>query len=275
MGFEHLFLLGALPAVFIAVAMAEAFVLSYLRPGSVDWASVWATSVIGVGRRVTDLVPLAVAMPGAQWLYEHRLMNLDSHTLWGGLVLFLLIDFVFYGYHRASHRCRWLWATHAVHHSSTQLHFYAAFRLGWTNKITLALVFFVPLCVLGYSPMAVLTMLMMNLLLQMWLHSEWIPKLGVLEHVLNTPSHHRVHHATQTGYLDKNFGGLLIIFDRLFGTHALEDESMPCTYGLRGTAPSHNPFWIVLREWWQLLRDVRRTPSLRGALTLLLGPPRI
>jgi len=130
------------------------------------------------------------------------------------LGLFVSSEFLYYWHHRASHRVRWLWATHSVHHSPTRLNLTAAIRLGWTGSISGSFVFFLPLAWIGFHPLMIVGMLSVNLLYQFFIHTELSPRLGPLEWVLNTPDHHRVHHASNDACLDKNYGGILIVFDR-------------------------------------------------------------
>jgi sterol desaturase/sphingolipid hydroxylase (fatty acid hydroxylase superfamily) len=168
---------------------------------------------------------------------------------------------------------RWFWATHAVHHSPNEISFATAYRLGWTGKLTGTPLFFLPLVLLGFSPMMVLAAVGINLLYQFWLHADWIPKLGYLEWVLNTPSHHRVHHASNPEYLDANYGGVMIVFDRLFNTCREEREDLPCRYGLVKPVTSYNPFRIALFEWQALLVDLGRARNWRERFGYLFGPP--
>jgi sterol desaturase/sphingolipid hydroxylase (fatty acid hydroxylase superfamily) len=126
---------------------------------------------------------------------------------------------------------------------------------------------------LGFAPQAVFAALSLNLLYQFWLHTEWVPKLGWLEEVLNTPSHHRVHHASNVEYIDANYGGVLIVFDRLFGTFARERADLPCRYGLVTPLHSYNPLRIAFHEWLKLAGDLTRARSMRAVAGTLFGPP--
>jgi sterol desaturase/sphingolipid hydroxylase (fatty acid hydroxylase superfamily) len=188
-------------------------------------------------------------------------------------VLFVGQEFCYYWFHRCSHRIRFLWASHAVHHSTNQLNLSAAYRIGWLGRLIGTASFFVPLIWLGFPARAVFATLNLALLYQFWIHTDWIPKLGPLEWLLNTPSHHRVHHAANPEYLDKNYGGVLIVFDRLFGTFAAEDPAVPCRYGLVTPLRSYNPLWIALHEVAALGRDLWRGRALRDWRRALFGPP--
>ena len=168
---------------------------------------------------------------------------------------------------------RFFWATHAVHHSPTRLTLSAAFRLGWTGKLTGTTLFFTPLVLLGFKPLVVLAALSLNLLYQFWLHTSWIPKLGWLEYVLNTPSAHRVHHASNLNYLNANFGGVSIVFDRLFGTYCAERDDEPCVYGLVKPMTSRNIFSMEFQHWIDLWHDMYETAKWQDKLALLVMPP--
>jgi sterol desaturase/sphingolipid hydroxylase (fatty acid hydroxylase superfamily) len=173
-------------------------------------------------------------------------------------LLFIGQEFCYYWYHRAAHRVRWFWAAHAVHHSPNELTLAAAFRIGIFGKLTGTALFFVPLVWLGFDVRTVFSVLTLNLLYQFWIHVTWIPRLGWIEYVLNTPSSHRVHHASNTAYLDANFGGVLIVFDRLFGTYVAEREDLPCRYGLVEPQTSYNPLRVEFSPWAHLARDLAR-----------------
>ena len=257
----------------ISAALIEALVLSRRQPASFDWGAYWASLGVAVGRRITDFVLLAFAMPGGQWLYEHRLISADVNTWWGVLLLFVGLEFFYYWYHRLSHEVRWFWATHAVHHSPNQMNLSTAYRLGWTSKLAGALVFYLPLCALGYTPQVVIFAYGINLLYQFWVHNQWIPPLGVLEGIFNTPSSHRVHHAANIDYLDANCGGVLVVFDRLFGTYIPESKAVPCRYGWVHPITSHNPFVIALQQWIYLLRDLKGARNVRECFGYLVNPP--
>jgi sterol desaturase/sphingolipid hydroxylase (fatty acid hydroxylase superfamily) len=249
-------LLIAMGGLAVALALIEGVVLTWLRRGY-DWGESLASLAVAVGRRLFEAVPLAVAMPGGFWLYEHRLWTLPLDAWWTWLALFAGVEFCYYWYHRCAHRVRWFWASHAVHHSAN------AFNL----------VFFLPLAWLGFPPQAIAAAFVLNLLYQFWIHAGWIPRLGPLEGILNTPSAHRVHHAANLDYLDANYGGVLLVFDRLFGTWVPERDDLPCRYGLVEPLTSRNPFRIAFFQWVALLRDLRGARSPRAVAGYLFGPP--
>lgn len=207
----------------------------------------------------------------ATWQWAPVVWPLDS--LWTWITGFLAVEFAYYWFHRASHRVRWLWATHSVHHSPHELTLLASFRLGWTSLISAGWIVYLPLVLMGFDPLLVFALLSLNLRYQFFLHTEAVGRLGPLEWVLNTPAHHRLHHASNTAYLDCNYGGTLIVFDRLFGTLARERPDEPLRYGLAHRPRRDNPLAIAFGEWGRLLHDARRSRSPRALLATLFGPP--
>jgi sterol desaturase/sphingolipid hydroxylase (fatty acid hydroxylase superfamily) len=206
-------------------------------------------------------------------LYQVRLLDIDMSRPWSWLALFLGVEFCYYWFHRASHRVRWLWATHAVHHSATRFNLSAAIRLGWTGQLTGAFVFFLPLALIGFHPLAIGAMIAAGLLYQFFLHTSLDVSFGPWEWVLNSPRHHRVHHASNEACLDRNYGSTLIIFDRLFGTFASAPVAEPLVFGLKGRNATNNVFKIALGEWVRLFRDLGAARSWRQRAKVLFGPP--
>jgi sterol desaturase/sphingolipid hydroxylase (fatty acid hydroxylase superfamily) len=265
--------LALLPLVVIGIATLEGLVRTFWLRRGYDWRAFAASVADALGRRAVDALGLSLAAPLLAWAYAHRLQTLALSTPLAFLLLFVGQEFFYYWYHRCAHRVRWFWATHAVHHSPNELTLAAALRLGWTSQLTGTALFFTPLVWLGFPPNAVLASVALNLLYQFWLHAPWMPRLGPLEWVLNTPTHHKVHHASNTEYLDCNYGGVLIVFDRLFGTFVDERADVPIRYGLTTPLRTHNPLRIAFHEWGNLGRDLWAAPSWRGRLRTVFGPP--
>jgi sterol desaturase/sphingolipid hydroxylase (fatty acid hydroxylase superfamily) len=211
-------------------------------------------------------VPFAAA-------YGVRLFDVPADRLWSWVLLFLGVEFCYYWFHLASHRVRWLWATHAVHHSATRFNLSAAIRLGWTGQLTGAFVFFLPLAFLGFHPFAIAAVIGIGLLYQFFLHAALPVSLGPLEYVLNSPTHHRVHHASNEPCLDRNYGNVLIIFDRMFGTFAAPPANEALRFGIKGRAPTNNPIKIALGEWRHLVVDLGKARGFKTWLRVLFGPP--
>jgi sterol desaturase/sphingolipid hydroxylase (fatty acid hydroxylase superfamily) len=204
--------------------------------------------------------------------YQHRLFEIPT-TIVTLVILFVLVDFAEYWFHRAAHRVRFMWASHSVHHSTTRFNLTAAVRLPWTGALSGAVFFFLPLTLIGFHPLAVTAMALLNLIYQFFLHTEQAPRLGPLEWVLNTPAHHRVHHAANESCLDKNFGGVFIIWDRIFGTFAEARKDEKLRFGLVNPLPSQSLLTVNFHEWRKLLRDTRRARGLKARLRVLVGAP--
>ncbi|MDD7805807.1 MAG: sterol desaturase family protein [Endozoicomonas sp. (ex Botrylloides leachii)] len=206
-------------------------------------------------------------------LFNFSLFNIPN-TAWSIMLLFLLQDFLYYWFHRASHNIRWMWASHVSHHSSKTLNFSTAFRQNLMYPISGMWLFWVPLIMLGFQPKTVIAVVLLNLFYQFFIHSQVVPKLGRFEWLFNTPRHHRVHHAHNPVYIDKNFGGILIIWDRLFGTFVAEKESEPCRYGIPKQIESTNPITLSFHEWRDMLKDAFAPgKTLRQRLKHLYGYP--
>lgn len=265
-------------ATVLSASLLEAVVLTWRRgagPQGYDWRAAGISVVDFLAREygVHMLLTVAIFLDAMQWMWEHRLFTLPMDSWIGWLGCFLGQEFCYYWYHRAAHRIRWFWCTHGIHHSPNQLNLSAAYRFGWTGRLTGTLLFFVPAPLFGMPPKVVLVLFSLNLLYQFWIHATWIPKLGPLEWIFNTPSAHRVHHAANLEYLDGNYGGVLIVFDRLFGTYIAERDDVPCRYGLVQPVQGYNLFRIEFMHWIALWRDLRSARSPGEALRYLVKPP--
>jgi sterol desaturase/sphingolipid hydroxylase (fatty acid hydroxylase superfamily) len=228
---------------------------------------------VALGNVVTKALTSGLSAAPFFLVYQHRLTDIPLDSVWNWLSLFLGVEFFYYWFHLASHRIRWLWATHAVHHSATRFNLSAAVRLGWTGQLTGGFLFFLPLAWIGFHPAAIALMLALGLLYQFFLHTALPVHLGPLEWVLNTPRHHRVHHACNEACLDTNYGSTLIVFDRLFGTFAEAPQDEAMRFGVKGRAPSNNPLVIALGEWKHLIVDLWRASGVSRKLRVLFGPP--
>jgi sterol desaturase/sphingolipid hydroxylase (fatty acid hydroxylase superfamily) len=202
-------------------------------------------------------------------LYEHRIFDLGT-AWWTWVVLFFAEDCCYYWFHRVHHEVRFLWACHVNHHSSQYFNLSTALRQPLLTPLSGPL-FWAPLPLLGFRPEVVLLAQGWSLLYQFWLHTEAVDRLGPLEWFLNTPSHHRVHHGKNIPYLDKNHGGILIIWDRLFGSFAPEVEHV--VYGLTTDIQTRNPLRIGFHDFAAIGRDVARAPGLIAKLGYLFAPP--
>lgn len=192
---------------------------------------------------------------------------------WGGWLLALLLyDFCYYWHHRIGHESALFWAAHVVHHQSEDYNLSTALRQTSSGAL-LGWLFYLPMAVLGVPPLLFAVVALVDLLYQYWIHTRQIGRLGWFDRVFASPSNHRVHHAVNDAYLDKNYGGILILWDRLFGTFAEEDERDPCVYGTRSPLRSWDPLWANLEVYWALARDSWRTRRWSDKLRVWLKPP--
>ena len=230
-----------------------------------------ASLSMGMANVVVSAAAKLLSIPFFAWVYEHRVLELGQPALWWSwLVLLVGEDFFYYWFHRSHHEVRLLWAAHVNHHSSQHYNLSTALRQALLTPLT-GPIFWAPLALLGYPPWMILTAQAWSLLYQFWLHTESIRTLGPLEYVLNTPSHHRVHHGKNVEYLDRNHGGIFIIWDRLFGT--FERERARVIYGLTKDIHTFNLVKIGFHELAAIANDVRRAPTLRAKLGYIFAPP--
>jgi sterol desaturase/sphingolipid hydroxylase (fatty acid hydroxylase superfamily) len=246
----------------LGLLMLLALIEWRLRPQAYDWRESAASAFIAFGNLLIRPLTGALLAPLFFRVAEHRPWSIPIEGPVPFLALMVLVDLAYYGYHRASHHLRWLWATHSVHHSSTRFNLSAAYRLGWTDLLSGTWLWLLALVAIGFPPTAVLAAFGLNLLYQFFLHTEAVGSLGWLEKVFNTPRHHRVHHARNQAVLDRNFGGIFIVWDRLFGTYAEAPQDEPLRYGLLGAPHTNQPLAIVFGEWGRMARDWR---ARRGA----------
>lgn len=208
------------------------------------------------------------------WFYSQRLFDIPVNG-WTILPIFIGVEFCYYWYHRSSHKLRWFWSAHVVHHSSETMNMTTSMRQSLLYSITGWWLFFMPLVLLGVNPAAVFALYACNLSYQFFIHTEAVGKLHPwLEFWLNTPSNHRVHHGRNPEYIDQNYGGVLIIFDRILGTYAEERSNNPVEYGIVDQVYSHNIFTLNFHEFNAMWRDTVRAGGLRKGLRVLFSPPK-
>ncbi len=265
----------AILAAMLLLSMIEFIWARFYARRTYDVGSSLASIGVAVGQAV--IKPLTAGIIASGYIAVYALASVKlAMTDWRVWVFgFVAVEFAYYWFHRWSHRINWLWATHAVHHSPNELTLPAAVRLGWTGLISGGWLVFAPLALIGFHPAMIGTLLSLNLLYQFGLHTEAVRKLGPLEWVLNTPSHHRAHHASDTPFLDCNFGGVLIVFDRWFGTFVPEPDKGGLLYGLTDPILSNNPFVIGFRQWEKMLRAAWLVRGLGEKVRILLGAPSV
>ena len=258
--------------VFLGLLLIE-LLASRLRlpPGArgYEWRDAFTSLSLGLANVLVTALTKAGATLVFLTAYHFRLFDLG--TGWPAwLMLFVADDFCYYWFHRFHHEVRLFWAAHVNHHSSRFYNLSTALRQSWTTPFT-GPIFWVPMALLGFHPAMILTAQAVSLIYQFWIHTEFIGRLGPLEWLLNTPSHHRVHHGSNVEYLDRNYGGILIVWDRLFGS--FEPERAPVDYGLTTNIDSFNPIRVGFHEWVAMFRDAAHASGWRQRLGHVFQPP--
>ncbi len=262
--------------VFIFTILTEALIITR-RTGAYPWKNCGTSLLVGAGHIVMQTIAQGVLIGViAQSVYDARIFTIPASLQnWDSLIpLFFLTELAFYCEHLCAHKIRFLWASHSVHHSTECMNVAAAFRLAWTPVLSGIVFFYLPIIWIGYEPKVVFGMVSASLVYQFFLHTEVVRRIGAIEWLINTPSAHRVHHASNPEYLDKNFGGVLMIWDHLFGTYQPELPDVKISYGL--TAPRlkpSNPINIAYGEFVALFKDFWRQSNVQDRLKMIFGPP--
>ena len=257
---------------FVLLILIEMVYVRITKKGRYEARDSLTSLMMGFGNQVFEIgIGFAViaAFAGA---YQFRLFEI-GWTWWALVLCFFAEDLSYYWFHRLAHERRWFWASHVVHHSSQHYNLTTALRQTWTGVFALSFIFKLPLVVIGFPPEMVAMFTAISLVYQFWIHTETIGRLGPLEWVMNTPSHHRVHHAINARYLDANYAGVLIIWDRLFGTFVPEDDKEQIRYGIISQLGTFNPIRVAFHEWLGIWRDVRGAKNLREVWGYTFGPP--
>ncbi len=257
--------------IFALLIFAESYIARRRdRPDYRDVKDTWINILLGFGSvafgivfgLVTGLIYLAA--------YDIAPYKFPVDAWWSWVILFLVDDLAYYVFHRVSHETRLFWNFHVVHHSSEEYNLSVAVRQSWFSGI-LHWVFYAPVMLLGFAPWMFLTMHGFNLIYQFWIYTKLIDRLGWLEYIFNTPSHHRVHHGVNEPYLDKNYAGVLIIWDRLFGSFVNESE-VP-RYGIIKPLKSYNPLWINTHGWFEMISAIRARKGLAARVRCIFASP--
>jgi sterol desaturase/sphingolipid hydroxylase (fatty acid hydroxylase superfamily) len=257
---------------FVLLILIEMAMVRMTRHGRYDVKDSATSLLMGFGNQIAGILFGAAAVLSLFWVHQFRMFDLG--WTWPVLVAcFFAEDLAYYWFHRVAHERRWFWASHVVHHSSQHYNLTTALRQTWTGVLGLNFIFWLPLVLIGFPPGMVLMFQGFSLVYQFWIHTETIGRMGPLEWVMNTPSHHRVHHAINARYLDANYAGVLIIWDRLFGTFVPEDDKEKPRYGIVSQLGTFNPFRVAFHEWAGIFRDVAQAKSLRDVWGFMMGPP--
>ncbi len=246
--------------VFVALILLEIAWARRTRPDSYEARDTLTSLALGLGSTVAGALTGGLVFAAALWLYQYRVMTI-GWAWWAWALCFVLDDLAYYWAHRSGHRVRWFWASHVNHHSSQHYNLSTALRQTWTGFIALSFVFRLPLALIGFHPAMILTCAAINLIYQFWIHTEAIRRLPRwFEAVMNTPSHHRVHHATNAVYLDRNYAGTFIVWDKLFGTFEPERDDIRIHYGVVKQLGTFGLLWSAFHEWIGIARDVWSAP---------------
>lgn len=270
---------------FIALIFVEILVSLKYNPELYKWKDLATSGAMGVG------AALIAALGAKAWslivftvvylLFNPEIDGVRTNIfgweafgwawyLW--LICQVLDDFSYYVVHRANHEVRFLWAAHIVHHSSENFNLGTAVRNGWVTLLYKPL-FYMWICALGFHPIMLTTCLAIEALWQYQLHTQFIPRLGWLEKIFNLHKHHEVHHSSDIAYLDKNHGGYLILFDKLFGTYMDKDDEKEITYGVLHPPTSYNPLVVLTHEYANIWNDVKKAKTWRDKFMFTFGPP--
>lgn len=260
----------SVPLFFLLIAV-ELYVTRRRRRQAFALHDAIASLSCGVGQQAIALVTAAAKAGGYALVYERfHLLEISPRSAVAWLALLLGADLAYYAYHRASHRVNFLWATHAVHHQSEEYNLTTALRQSWFTGFT-SWIFYLPLAIIGFPTGMFVAMYTLITLYQFWIHTRAVDRIGLFEAFLNTPSHHRVHHGIDPGYIDRNYAGVFIVWDRLFGT--FEPERREPVYGTVSPLASFNPFWANVEPWAHLVALARQTRRLRDRVWLFFAPP--
>jgi sterol desaturase/sphingolipid hydroxylase (fatty acid hydroxylase superfamily) len=228
--------------------------------------------MLGLGSQASGLLTAGLVYTSAVWVHGLALWDI-GWVWWAWPLCFVLDDLAYYVFHRGAHRIRWFWAAHVTHHGSQHYNLSTALRQSWTSFIALGFIFRLPLLFIGFAPEMVFFCGALNLIYQFWFHTEAIDKMPRwFEAVMNTPSHHRVHHAVNARYLDANYAGVFIIWDRMFGTFVAQEAHNVPEYGLVQNLNSFNLMWAAFHEWVCIAQDMYAAPW-RHKLGYLLREP--
>jgi sterol desaturase/sphingolipid hydroxylase (fatty acid hydroxylase superfamily) len=258
---------------FIALVLAEMIVARIKDRTRYEPKDTLVSLALGLGSTVAGALSVGLVFALSLWVWQFRLFDIGYAWYWFVLA-FVLDDLFYYVFHRSAHRVRWFWASHVIHHSSQHYNLSTALRQTWTGFVSLGFVFRLPLLLIGFPPAMLVFVAGLNLIYQFWIHTETIDRMPRwFEAVMNTPSHHRVHHATNPRYLDTNYAGVFIVWDRLFGTFEPERADDRPRYGIVKNLGSFNLLWAATHEWIGIAQDVWRAPGLRAKLGYLVMPP--
>lgn len=266
-------ILFAIP-FFITAILLEIYVVAKQKLKGYEVKDSISSIFMGLGNVFLGFFSKIIVLAAFFYVYDNFRFFTIPVVWWSFILILVLDDFSYYWFHRISHECRLFWASHVVHHSSEHYNLSTALRQTWSGGFY-TFVFWLWLPLLGFHPGMILLQMSISLIYQFWIHTESINKLPKwFEYIMNTPSHHRVHHGSNPIYLDRNHAGIFIIWDRLFKTFQAELKSEKVTYGLVKNIETYNPIKIAFLEWYYMLNDVfDGKKSIKERFLYLVKPP--
>lgn len=226
----------------------------------------------GITNVTKDVLGLSIIVISYEWMYNHLAVVQVKNTVLTYVIAFIALDFSGYWTHRISHEYNFFWNNHIIHHSSEEFNLACALRQSISGIVRIFVIFLLPAALLGVPGPVIATVAPLHLFAQFWYHTQHIGKMGFLEKIIVTPSHHRVHHAINKEYLDKNYGQIFIFWDKWFGTYQPEMEQVPAVYGITRPAQTWNPVKINFQHLWLLTKDAWRTKSWKDKFRIWLMP---
>lgn len=254
---------------FVGFILLEIILTAYFKIKTYELKDASSSIAMGLGNVFLGIIGKTLVFGAFTLVHQFAIFDLGYHW-WVWILAFFADDLSYYWFHRTSHKVRFFWASHVVHHSSQRYNLATALRQTWTGNFTGSFMFWLWMPLLGFEPLMIVFLQSISLLYQFWIHTEVIKKMPRwFEFIFNTPSHHRVHHSSDLKYLDKNHAGILVIWDRMFGTFQVEEEHP--NYGLTTNINTFNPLLIATHEWIAIGKDVWKHP--KYGLQYTFGPP--
>jgi sterol desaturase/sphingolipid hydroxylase (fatty acid hydroxylase superfamily) len=272
MNTQEIIITWATPVFFALIALE--LLVAKLRGRSVYHSSDAINSLgLGVISQIVAVFSKLLTLGIYAWCVQRfALFALPANNIWVWISALLLYDFFYYWLHRAGHEVNILWAAHVVHHQSEDYNLSTALRQTGSG-VLLGWLFYLPMAIVGYPLEVFVVVALIDLLYQFWVHTELVGRLGWFDRVFCSPSNHRAHHAVNDRYLDRNYGGILIVWDRLFGTFIEEDDTDPPIYGTRSPLRSWNPLWANVEVYWATAKDAWHARRWRDKVLVWLKPP--
>jgi sterol desaturase/sphingolipid hydroxylase (fatty acid hydroxylase superfamily) len=272
MNMQEIIITWATPVFFALIALE--LLVAKLRGRRVYHGSDAINSLgLGVISQIVAVFSKLLTLGIYAWCVQRfAIFALPANSVWVWISALLLYDFCYYWLHRAGHEVNILWAAHVVHHQSEDYNLSTALRQTGSG-VLLGWLFYLPMAIIGYPLEVFVVVALIDLLYQFWVHTELVRRLGWFDRVFCSPSNHRAHHAVNDRYLDRNYGGILIVWDRLFGTFIEEDDTDPPIYGTRSPLRSWNPLWANAEVYWATAKDAWHARRWRDKLLVWLKPP--